>query len=520
MVYQESSSTRNPITFPLDDDSYHDVSMETGESDDDTLVEEQDTACPSSVSPAEESQITVRRKRRGTKRVLAESYFASPNAAESVDQTSLSDHKTKLSEHKTNLPEHKTKVSDHETTFSEHKTNLPEHKTKVSDHETTLSEHKTKISEQGLKPGKPSLYLRSRRSLCVELKDIKNSQNSGGTKDDAIFKRPVNTAPVSVNRGLCGIAKGTTGHPGDKEGIDDILAALNDTDDETLLKEIDAISTTVEKNELATKSTSETALPNISKKTQDYSSSKPRISTDFSKPKRHSDPGSANTNTIHDKSNEISKNPNLSRSVQHYSSDARVSGTRHSANSSNSTENKQKSRNNNNDQSRNSECYKTNAEQHAGTRTMVQFNRSNVTENLRIGLSSQTSSKTTRKDANPHLNSSMTRSKSNVKPNETYPGVVKNCSPIYQPLTTMSSSKDNTYVYPETTAGQESFSEHTILDASNATAISDAPSTSSNPALTVCQYLFSYDSLVHYHFPLLLLSSQLGPPSMAVTLGQ
>lgn len=476
MVYDKHSSTRNPITSPPDDNSYHDVSMETEESDDDTIVEEQDTACPSSVSP-EDSQIVVRKNRRGTRRVLAESYFASPNAADSVDQTNLSDHKTKPSDHK-------TKPSEHES-----------------------------------KPGKPSRYLSSRRSLCVEVKDIKslssdNSRNSGATTDDAIFKRPVNTAPVNVNRGLCRIAKDSTRYPGDKEDIDDMFSTLNDSYDESLMITVlNAVITTEGKNELATKNASERTLLNTSKKTKDCSSS--NMETDSRKPERDTKSASASTN----------RKPDLSRSVQLNSNDARVSGTGHSASSSRSSESQQKSRNDSNDQFRNSECYKTNAEQCAGTRSMVRPNTRNGKENSRIELKCQPSYNETRTNANPHLNSTLTSSKNSifstsnnncktltakVKPNESHSSsgttnMVTNVSPAYTPLSTMMSSKNSTHVQSEKTAGLVSSSDHTKLDISNITAISVAPSTSSSPALTVCQYFyFNVHVLIHIRVPFVL----------------
>ena len=495
MVYEKHSSTRNPITSPPDDESYYDVSMEMDESHDDTMVEEQDTAGPSSVS-SEDSQIVVRKNRRGTRRVLAESYFASPKAADSVDQMNISDHGTKPSDHKT-IP-------------SDRKTNLSDHKTKPSDYDTNPSEYESK-------PGKPSRYISSRRSLCVEVKDIKslssdNSRNSGGATDDAIFKRPVSTAPVNVNRGLCGIAKDSTGYPGDKEDIDDIFSTLNDSyDDESLMMmETNAIITTVGKNEL-----------NISKKKKDCSSSNMKISSDSRKHERDTKGANAFTNNV--KSNEISKlatKPDLSRNVQLNSNDAHVSGTRHSASNSRSSESQQKSGNDSNDQFRNSECYKMNAKQCAGIRLTIQSNTSNGKENSRIGLKCQPSYKMTKSNANPHLNSNLTNSKNNifstsndncktlgskVKTNESHfssgaANMVTNVSPRYPPLSTMMSSKDNTNIDLEKTAGQVS-----SLDTSNVTAISVAPSTSSSPALTVCQYFyFNMCVLMHFRFPLIL----------------
>ena len=452
MVYDKLPPARNNFISPTSDDSHHDVSMETEESDDDTMVEGRNVTA---VSP-QESQIVVRRNRRGKRRVLAESYLTSPEAADS------------------------------------------EHQAKPSERQTKLPEHETKLSEQTKSQG-----------LCVDGRGSENilsihSKNSTA-QDDATFKRPGNTAPVSVNRKLHEIVKGSTGYQGDNENFDDILAALNDSDDESMMMEINTLpsfaafeDSTSGKNS-ATKNASVTPLKNLS-------------------------------NTSYDRNSEVPNfgiKPNLSKSLQLNSNKRQVSGSPHSLLSSSSCDtsgSKQISSNDRNDQLKNSEytkteMLKTNNGQCAGKRFMVEPNTGNVQQsklglssgqkcNVNVGPKTNNSDAMFRTNLNPNLNSaSSTWKNNNHDPGKLYDcktlttkaepraaNKATNVSPIFPPLATITSSRDNTsytHVLPEKTTGQVSSSEQTKLDTSKAATETSVNSTgSSSPALTVCEYFF------------------------------
>ena len=501
LVYDKNPPARNTFTSPTDDDNHYDVSMETEESNEDTMVEERDVADPPSVSP-EESQIVIRKNLRGKRRVLAESFFNSPEAPD-------------------------------------------------SEHQTKLCERETKISEQNKSVG-PT------QGVCVKAKDTKNisaiysKKSCSIAADNAIFKRPGaifkcpgNTAPVSGNRRLNGTTEFSNRYARDNENIDDILAVLNDCDDESFMMEMNALpslasalkDSAVGKNG-DTDNTSAIPLKNFSRKTADYSSNnsyRATISTDVTKPERTcGNTRGVNENTPrYSRNNEtssLSKKPNLSRSLQHNSNEKQVFGTRHPASSSsfnsNTLHRQQKSRNDSNDQHRNLKCNETEMSKAknggcAEKRSVTESNTSNVQQKSRIGLSSgqkfHSGSKTlnnidggVRTNVKQNLNNNnYTRfgdsAKLNdyceikCKPNETLSASrtankPTNISPVFPPLSTTTSAKDKTYyahVLPEKTTGQVSSFEQTKLNTSKAeTEISVNPTKVDSPALTVREYFF------------------------------
>ena len=469
MVY-DKGPPQNTFTSPADDDSHLNVSMETEESNEETTVEELGVA--DSFSP-QESQIVVRKNRRGKRRVLAESYFTSPEAAE-------------------------------------------------SEGETKLSERKTMISKQIKGPGP------------IGGKDVKNiesihSKNSNSlVADDVVFKHPGNTVPVSANRELHGTARDSKGYPQDNGNVDEILAALNDSDDESLIMEINALpslATAFEENTAgnATKNTSQTHLRNSSRKILEYSSNNfhhAKINTNSSKFDRtFGNTNYTNENTNHDRNNEISsscKKPNLSRSLQLHSNKRNFCGTGQSSCISSSIISEGEPNSRNESHLRNREYNETESERKDNERLMVGPSTSNMPQTM-IGLSSGQKNKLAKTsncgegvktNLNSNLNDTSFASKNNnfarfddsakldcnarttkAKTNgsQCTSGTgdkSTNVSPVFPPLATTRSSRDTTsyaHVCPEKTSGEGSSSEHAKIDTSK------APSKALSPALTATQ---------------------------------
>ena len=470
MVY-DKGPPQNTFTSPTDDDSHLNVSMETEESNEETMVEELGVA--GSYSP-QESQIVVRKNRRGKRRVLAESYFTSPEAAE-------------------------------------------------SEHETKLPERKTMISEQIKGPGP------------VEGKDIKKFQSihsknsSSPVTDEAVFKRPGNTVPVSANWEVHGTARDSTGYPQDNGNFDEILAALNDSDDESLMMEINALpslATALEQNTAGndTKNTSQNHSRNSSRKMLEYSSSNSHhVKTNTNSSKFDRTFGNANCtneNKNHVRNNEISslcKKPNLSRSFQLHSNERNFCGTKQSSCISNSNTSEGERNSTNDSLLRNREYNETESKRKDNERLMVGPSTSNIPQ-TRIGLNTGQKNKLVKTsncgegvktNLNPNLNNISFASKNNnfarfddsakldcnarttkAKTNGSYctsgtGDKSTNVSPVFPPLATITSSRDTTsytHVRPEKTSGQGSSSEHAKMNTSK------APSKTSSPALTVCNY--------------------------------
>ncbi|XP_028398566.1 Fanconi anemia group M protein-like [Dendronephthya gigantea] len=160
MVYDKLPSAHDTSTTS--------TSATDGDEDHDTELEDECGADSSFASP-EQSQIVVRRKRFGKRRVLAESFCASPDAVD----------------------------PERSTTGSEYK---PEN------------------------------------TKSILANDCRKS-----ISEDAIFKRPGNTAPLNVNRREEGIGNVNAGYLRENENMDDILAVLNDCDDESLMMEMNAL---------------------------------------------------------------------------------------------------------------------------------------------------------------------------------------------------------------------------------------------------------------------------------------
>jgi hypothetical protein len=345
MVY-DKGPPRNTFTSPTthDDDSRHNVSMETEDSNDETTVEEMDVA--GSHDP-EESPIIVRKNRPGKRRVLADSCLTSPEAAE--------------------------------------------------------SEHETKLSERIERPG-PA------RSLCVEGKDTKMGEPNRPVMDDAIFKRPGNTVSVSVNKELHGTDRDTTGYPGNEENFNDILAALNESDDESLMMELNAL---------------------------------PSMAT-----------------TVVEDDTSLMVEPGTSN-MQEPSRIGISSGQKNKPNVK-----------------------------------PISRGEGFTTSNSNNTFFASKNDNSARCDASSKLdcNASNTISNGSLRTSKTAANQPTNVSPVFPPLATTTSPKDNTsytHVRPEKTTGQSSSSEHTRLDTSKATMeVSVNPTKASSPALTVCHYFF------------------------------
>ena len=194
MVFDGRAAALNTSTSSIKEDSHYETSTESEESGKETTLEESMADVPS-VSPGD-SQIVARKNRRGKRRLLADSYFTSPEASD------------------------------------------PEHQTKLSDDHPKRPEDQPKLADQ-------SKCLVTSRGLNIDISKTRgmssiHSKNSGDTtRDDVIFKRPGHTAPVS--KGLYGNGKSSRGCLGINENSDDILAALNDSDDALFMLEINAL---------------------------------------------------------------------------------------------------------------------------------------------------------------------------------------------------------------------------------------------------------------------------------------
>lgn len=432
MVYDRPPPTQSTFASSTQDDKRHDISLEIEESgDEDRIVEDAvDPRDPQSASPIE-SQIVVRRSRRGKRRVLEES-FGSPEATDSVN--------------------HPKK-----------------------------SEHQAKVSECEIRP----IW----RASCVEevkstekILSIPSNESGNIATDDAIFKRPGKTAPM---RRPNETTKCLNAYTGESENIDDILEAFNASDDESLLIELSAFEQNTSGKMEETGNTSEACS----------SRTRAAISVDSSKSKRtrrSTENGNSNYKPLSLCKTENLSRSLLLKSNKSCFDATTLDSLQQSGNLS--TKDTQCGRTRFVRELNKSNVYsKSNIELKSEQSLNTGSHMTNVDQNSNITLVNSKSDICTSFDDCKNLSYSKSRI-TNAKTNETAAASrtvnePKSTSPIFPPLTTTTSSKSNSsYTHAHLEKITDQAYGESGLDTSKA--FLDITSKAPSPALTVCGYFF------------------------------